>query len=140
MRSVEPRPERLQSFTNRAESPAPLVMINLLRYRENAQYPADFHAEPCTGREAYQRYGAVAAKQVAAVGGRVLWTGRVAASVIAPDGEEWDDALLVEYPSRAAFLQMLSEPAYRAAIPHRSAGLIDSRLIATHTNLSALHA
>ena len=140
MRSVEPNPERFQSFASGAEPPAPLIMINLLRYREKAQYPADFHAAPCTGREAYQRYGEVAAKQVAAVGGRVLWAGQVTASVIAPDPEAWDDAVLVEYPTRAAFLKMLSEPAYQAVVPHRSAALMDSRLIATHTTISALHA
>ena len=139
MRSVEPSPERFRSFTSGAEPPAPLIMINLLRYREKAEYPADFHAEPCTGRQAYQRYAAVAVKQIAAVGGRVLWTGKVTASVIAPDAEEWDDAVLVEYPSRAAFLKMLSDPAYQAAVPHRSAALIDSRLIATQTTTTALH-
>jgi len=80
MRSVEPSPERFRSFTSGADPPAPLIMINLLRYREKAEYPADFHAEPCTGREAYQRYHAM-----------------------------------------AAFLKMLSEPAYQAAVPHRSA-------------------
>ena len=84
MRSVEPSPERFQSFRSGAEPPAPLIMINLLRYHERAQYPADFPAEPCTGREAYQRYSAVAEKQLAAVGARILWSGQVAASVIAP--------------------------------------------------------
>lgn len=130
--SVEPSPERFRSFAEAATSSGPLVMINLLRYRAQAQYPAGFHAEPCTGREAYRRYGAVAFEQVAAVGGRILWAGQVAASVIAPDGEEWDDVVIVEYPSRTAFLKMLAEPAYQAAAPHRSAALVDSRLIATH--------
>ena len=69
-------------------------------------------------------------RHVAAVGGRVVWTGKVSTSAIAPDAEEWDEALLVEYPSRDAFLKMTSDPAYRAALPHRSAALRDSRLIA----------
>jgi len=55
----------------------------------------------------------------------------VRATLIAPEAEEWDDALLVEYPSRAAFLEMVSQPEYLAAAPHRSAALEDSRLIAT---------
>lgn len=139
MRTVEPTPERFEAFAKDADPPAPLIMINLLRYREQAEYPDAFDAEPCTGREAYQRYGAVAAGQIAAVGGRVLWAGAVAASVIAPDSEEWDDAVLVEYPTRDAFLKMLSEPAYLAAVPHRGAALSDSRLIATRTTMGALH-
>lgn len=32
-------------------------MLNLLRYRGQAEYPADFEAAACTGREAYGRYG-----------------------------------------------------------------------------------
>ena len=58
--------------------------------------------------------------------------------MIAPEAEAWDDAVLVEYPSRAAFLKMLSEPTYQAAVPHRSAALMDSRLIATHGARSKL--
>ena len=35
----------------------PIVMINLLRYRERAAYPEGSGAEPCSGRDAYRRYG-----------------------------------------------------------------------------------
>jgi len=137
-RSIEPSPERIESFVTCDEPGAPLIMINLLRYRERARYPDGFEAEPCTGREAYERYGAVAAQRVAAAGGRLLWMGRVSASVIAPDGEEWDDAILVEYPSREAFLKMIADPAYQAAAPHRTAALADSRLLASHTAMGGL--
>jgi hypothetical protein len=60
--------------------------------------------------------------------------GHVAVSVIAPEGEEWDDAVLVEYPSRKAFLDMLALPDYQAAVFHRTAALDDSRLIATRVD------
>ena len=84
MGDVEPSAERLQAF---AESPAddsPVVMINLLRYRQQAAYPEGFAAEPCSGREAYGRYGEVAIKTIAAVGGRMVWMGSVQATVIGP--------------------------------------------------------
>jgi uncharacterized protein (DUF1330 family) len=138
MRTVEPSQKRLQTFLEGAEPEGPVTMINLLRYNDRAQYPDGFEAEPCTGREAYQRYGAVAAKLIAEAGGRALWVGSVSASVIAPDEETWDDAILVEYPSRAAFLEMVSSPAYQAVAPHRTAALLDSRLIATKTVMGAL--
>jgi uncharacterized protein (DUF1330 family) len=133
MGTVEPSPGRLQAVLEAGEDDAPIVMINLLRYRAQAAYPDGFDAEPCSGREAYQRYGTVAAGRVASVGGRLLWMGRVRASVIAPDDETWDDAILVEYPSRRAFLEMVSQPEYLAAAVHRTAALADSRLIATVT-------
>ena len=137
-RTVEPSPERLQGLLAKLDDATPLVMINLLRYRERAQYPAGAGADPCSGREAYQRYAAVALQKVASVGGRLVWMGRVAASVIAPEGEEWHDAVLVEYPSRKAFLAMIALPDYQAAVLHRTAALEDSRLIATHAQAGPL--
>lgn len=137
MGSVEPSPDRLQAFLGAEDDGAPVVMINLLRYRERAAYPEGFAAEPCTGREAYQRYGSVAAQRISSVGGGLLWLGRVCFSVIAPQGEEWDDAILVQYPSRNAFLEMVAQPEYQAAAVHRTAALADSRLIATATVTSA---
>jgi len=131
MSSIEPSPEKLQSFLESGSDGASIVMINLLRYREQANYPEGFAGEPCSGREAYGRYGEVAIKTIAAVGGRMVWMGSVQATVIGPAGEEWDDAVLVEYPSRKAFLGMVSQPDYLAAAPHRTAALQDSRLIAT---------
>jgi len=133
MGSVEPTAEQIAALTASSDDDAPLVMINLLRYRERAAYPDGFDAEPCSGREAYGRYGAVALQRVASVGGSILWMGDVVATVIAPEGECWDDAVLVQYPSPQAFLEMVAQPEYLVAAPHRSAALADSRLIATHT-------
>jgi len=138
MQTVEPASGRIEGFLTAADDESPIVMINLLRYRAQAAYPKDFEAEPCSGREAYARYGATAAKTIASVGGRMLWMGSVRASLIAPDAEQWDDAILVEYPSRKAFVEMVSQPVYQAAAPHRTAALEDSRLIATRTLASSL--
>ena len=106
-------------------------MINLLRYRDRAAYPPDADAEPCSGREAYQRYGMRVMPMVAEVGGHMVWMGNVKQTFIGPDGEHWDDAVLVHYPSRTAFLAMVTRPDYERASVHRTAALADSRLIAT---------
>ena len=50
MKTVEPSPERLEAFLS-GDDDAPIVMINLLRYREQAAYPEGFDAEPCSGRD-----------------------------------------------------------------------------------------
>jgi uncharacterized protein (DUF1330 family) len=135
---VEPRPERLRAFLEGGGDDSPVVMINLLRYRERAAYPEGCDAAPCSGGEAYQRYAAAAVGRIASVGGRVLWMGHVDLSLIAPEFEAWDDALLVEYPSRKAFVEMVSQPEYQAIAAHRTAALEDSRLIATRTQASLL--
>jgi uncharacterized protein (DUF1330 family) len=109
----------------------PVVMINLLRYREQADYGSRADIEPCSGSEAYRRYMKQAFTFVTAVGGTVVWQGAPRAVLLGPPGERWDLALLVKYPSKAAFLAMVSDPAYQAVAAHRTAALEDSRLIAT---------
>ena len=108
-----------------------LVMINLLKYREAAAYPEGYDAEPCSGREAYRRYGQAAIRFITAVGGEVIWEGSPKAMLIGPRDEEWHKALLVRYPTKHAFLTMIGNPQYQAITVHRTAALEDSRLIAT---------
>jgi uncharacterized protein (DUF1330 family) len=109
----------------------PIVMINLLRYRDRAAYPGGSGAEPCSGREAYRRYGQVSIRLITAVGGQVIWQGSPKAVLVGAPGEQWHKALLVRYPSKRAFLEMISSPEYQAIAVHRTAALEDSRLIAT---------
>jgi uncharacterized protein (DUF1330 family) len=108
----------------------PVIMLNMLRFREQAAYPADSEAPPCSGREAYARYGPLAAEHVRAVGGRPVWMGAPQLTLIGPSDETWDQVLLVQYPSRKAFLTMAANPAYLACAVHRTAALADSRLVA----------
>jgi uncharacterized protein (DUF1330 family) len=130
MPSIEPLPEELQKLVAEANDEAAIVMINLLRYRDRAVYPSDSEADPCSGVEAYQRYGALVLPMLGEVGARILWRGSVQQLVIGPQGEAWDDVLLVQYPSRRAFFTMVSRPDYLQAVVHRNAALSDSRLIA----------
>ena len=131
MGNIEPDPKRFQAFIENVADDQPIVMINLLRYREKAAYPAGSDHEPCSGREAYQRYGALVQAHLAKAGGSPVWMGTVQASPIAPEGEEWDDAILVRYPNKKAFIQMVSSPEYLKDAVHRGAALEDSRLICT---------
>jgi uncharacterized protein (DUF1330 family) len=132
--TVEPDPARFLDQIAAVPGGVPVTMLNLLRFRERASYDdaGDAGLEPCSGREAYeQRYGACAFEHVTRVGGEVLWGGEAAGSLIAPEGEEWDTALLVRYPSIEAFTEMIGDPDYTACSRHRRAALADSRLIAT---------
>jgi uncharacterized protein (DUF1330 family) len=54
-------------------------------------------------------------------------------SVIGPVSGEWDLVWLVEYPSRAKFLEMATNEEYLKVHAHREAALADSRLIACST-------
>lgn len=138
MPSINPSAAQFEAFLARVPADVLVVMLNLLRFRELAKYPAGFDATPCSGQEAYSRYGAVAAQRIASVGGRLLWARSALTTVIGPEDEEWDSVVLVEYPSKQAFVEMLGQPEYQAVSPHRTAALADSRLVATDPQANPL--
>ncbi len=113
----------------------PVYMLNLLRFRDQADYGERDDIEACSGRKAYARYGAGIADILQKVGGRPVWQGDAQLSFIAPDGEVWDECLLVRYPDVKAFQAMLTNPDYQAQTFHRDAALLDARLVITHTAL-----
>ena len=133
IRTIDPTRDDLKRLTQTVPLDTPVTMLNLLRYRAEAAYPADAGHAPCTGREAYQRYADVALKKIRELGGEPVLLAPVLARVIAPAGEEWDDLLLVRYPSLGALLTMIGMPDYRAATVHRMAALEDARLFVTRT-------
>jgi uncharacterized protein (DUF1330 family) len=131
MPSINPSPTQLAAFTADVADDTPLLMLNLLRFRRQASYATTSNHVPCSGHEAYARYSQTALRKVRGVGGDVQLMAAAQAALIAPADEQWDELLLVRYPSKAAFLSMLADPEYRAATEHRTAALADSRLIAT---------
>lgn len=112
---------------------APVEMLNLLRFRPRAAYPEGHPAaaEGLSGAEAYRRYGRESGPVFARVGGTILWSGRPELVLIGPTDESWDAAFVARYPSAAAFLDMVTDPAYRVAVVHRQAAVATSRLIRT---------
>jgi len=111
----------------------PVVMLNLLKFRPRSR---DGNG---TGMEAYTRYANVAQRLVEARGGRVVWVGFVDHPALHQGGGdvEWDAAQLVQYPSRAAFVDMVTAPEYLAANEHRKNGVEKHVILATTTMLSA---
>ena len=134
---VGPTREQFAALREAAGSPddGPVVMLNLNRYRDRAAYPSEYDgAESGTdvsGLEAYQRYGAVAGRAVAEVGGRPLWTTTVTGAVVACEHEFYDEVLAVWYPSRAEFLRMQGLDWYVPALVHRQAGLERATVLIT---------
>ena len=127
---VDPTRELMAEFRE-LPSDRPIAMINLLRFRETAAYPADHpgHAVTRTGAEAYTAYGRTSAAPFARSGGRQIWLGRPELTLIGPRDESWDLAFIAWYPSGEAFGAMLRDPEYRTAVVHRQAAVADSRLI-----------
>jgi uncharacterized protein (DUF1330 family) len=107
----------------------PVVMVNLLTFKPRADAPD----EGITGEEAYRRYAASMREVVESRGGRFLWIGRVDSQVIGTGGEGFHMIGLVEYPSRAAFVAIATDPRVQEIGVHRAAGLESQWLLATTT-------
>ena len=135
---VAPTPEQLRTMIDEGPD-GPIVMVNLLKYREKADYAADCAEakENASGLEAYRRYGAVALKCVGEAGGGLVWGGAQALVFIGGSEQDWDEVICVRYPSRQAFLQMVSRPDYLAATYHRDAGLARTALLCCKAGTAA---
>jgi hypothetical protein len=110
----------------------PVVMLNLLRFRAQADYSATPHLappEPIDGAAAYQRYIEHTLPLLRKSGGDVTFLGRGGALLIGPPEERWDAALLVRQRSVDDFLTFASDEEYLAGLGHRTAALEDSRLL-----------
>ncbi len=130
MAFIEFSPDAADTFAQQPDAEHPMVMLNLLRYKASANYPEHAKQARCSGREAYQRYAALVVPLVDGIGAQVKLMGRFQATLIGAPDERWDDLLMVEYPSRKVFLDLMKSEAYQAVVFHRQAALEDSRLIA----------
>lgn len=131
MRSIEPTSDSVKDLMSKVPAGVPLVMLNLLRFRERADYPAELALAPCSGRDAYAAYKRNIKPHLANAGARVIWEAQAKHAFVAPPHEKWDEVLLVAYPSRDAFMAMLRSPDYQAITMHRTAALADARLVVT---------
>ncbi len=129
-RSVVPSEAQLKALVAKGPE-GPIVMVNLLKFRAKAQYAPDRAeaSENLTGREAYLRYGMVAQKCVMEAGGSIVWGGNQKLVVVGDDADTWDQVICVRYPSRTAFVAMISRPDYLAASYHRDAALERTSLL-----------
>lgn len=112
-----------------AKRPGTVTMLNLLKFRDAADYSQHPDEPARTGRDAYAFYAAHALPIVSSYGGRTVFSGNLAETIIGPTGLEWDQVLLVEYPRVATFMEMVQSAEYRAISHHRTAALEDSRLV-----------
>jgi uncharacterized protein (DUF1330 family) len=116
-----------------SDDDGPVTMLNLVKYRD-ASLDGDG-----SGRDAYQRYTSKAQGYVERVGGKVLWAGVVAEAALqdglSDDEVDFDWALLVWYPNRAAFLDMVTSSDYLAANEHRTNGVAKHAILASRTLL-----
>ena len=95
----------------------PFVMLNLLKFKKEG------------GREAYFRYIKESGPFVEAVGAKVIYFGKP--KELLQGKEDWNLLMLVQYPSRKAFLKMANNPDYLKVHEFRAEGMERAVLYAT---------
>lgn len=134
MPTTETDPADLTAAIAAFPADSPLFMVNLLRFRPQAEYAADSDAAPASGQEAYlARYLPAFNIAVQPYGGsELVFAGIVAARLVGPVDDNWDAVGIVRYPNIEAFQNLVNDATYQAtAEPHRRAALADWRLYAT---------
>jgi hypothetical protein len=109
-----------------------VVMLNLIRFREIADYSATpelIPNEPINGKRAYQLYIEHTLPFLTKSGGEILFMGEGGSFLIGPANEHWDAVLLIKQNSVDSFLSFESNQDYMKGIGHRTAALEDSRLL-----------
>jgi uncharacterized protein (DUF1330 family) len=118
MSAVAPTAEAIKAFTELPDT-GPVVMVNLLKFKPNG------------GAQSYAKYAQAVLKMIEAMGGKAVFSGQVEGTVIGD--RTWDAILLVQYPSRKAFLDMIADPEYQKHHVHREEALVAAELYATHS-------
>ncbi|MFV2196702.1 DUF1330 domain-containing protein [Nocardiopsis sp. LOL_012] len=93
----------------------PFVMLNLLRFAPD-------------GRPSYEEYSRRTAHFLKKYGGKLLYAGDGQTALVAEEGQSWDAVLVVQYPSREAFSQMVADPEYQQVTHLRSQALTEAVL------------
>ncbi len=109
-----------------------VVMLNMLRLREIADYsdtPDLSPSTPISGREALQKYIQHTMPFLQQSGGELVLLGDGGKFFIGPSDEQWDVVMLVRQSSIESFIAFASNPEYLAGVGHRTAALVDSRLL-----------
>lgn len=95
-------PAALQAFLDEQDD-TPVVMLNLIRF------------QPDGGRNRYLDYLGLAKPILARFGAQILLGGDGLAVLTEGPAQGWDAAVLVQYPQRSTFMQMVADPDYQVA-------------------------
>jgi len=128
---LEPTQEAGRAFVMRRMQGS-IVMLNMLRFRQIADYSATPDLAPSTaisGAAAFQKYIDHTLPYLREMGGDLVFLGSGGKFMIGPEAERWDLVMMVRQSSVESFLAFASHEAYLAGMGHRTAALEDSRLL-----------
>ena len=133
---INPNKKSITNFIENIDMDKPVVMLNLLKYFDKAQYPISYTGDKnISGKAAYDLYKRVLTNSNKE--GIKLLLSLDAKSPIIGDitkdsQDDWDEVMIVEYANPMIFINMLKGEEYRKSLVHREAGLKATKLILTY--------
>ena len=122
MYDVDVDPKQLDEFTKNSDQ-GPFLMLNLLKLKKDG------------GDKDYARYLAESSPFAEAIGATVEYFG--IPQELLTGKEDWDLIMLIRYPSRQAFLDLINDPGYLKAHEWRHKGVERAVLYPTSPQSSA---
>ncbi len=113
--SIDPTAEDVRKYIDEDDG-EPVIMLNLLAFDGEA------------GRQKYNEYAMATVPHMARVKAELIYFGDTSTALVPDDGHEWDAVILVKYPNRNAFLEMVMDPEYQKISKLRTAALKDAVL------------
>lgn len=110
-------------FPEVAPGQGPVVMLNLVKFKNRKIYMEEY-------LPAFNHV----TKELGIEGVNVRFLGEVIGNIIADENDQWDEVLLVEYPSAEIFRKIAESELYQTvANPLRLAGTAEIKLIMTRS-------
>src|SRR6266404_2221481 len=106
---IEPAAADLEAF-RKCDDGRPFILVQLLRFTEG-------------GRDKYLQYSATAQPILRALCAQALYAGEWVKRLVAGEEQPWDAIVVVRYPNRSAYVQLLGDPGFRAIADLRRAAL-----------------
>ncbi len=113
--AIEAASEDLQRFRN-GDRGHPFVLVQLLRFVDG-------------GREKYLQYSTAAQPILFRLGAQILYAGECIEPLLAGEGQAWDGIVVVRYPRRSVYVDMLADADYQAIVQLRRSALREAVLL-----------
>lgn len=129
---LEATQELGKEFYQKFNGKGKIVMLNMLKFREEADYTNLENLKPkeaISGRQAYELYMECTMPFLKEAGSNIRFFGDSRSFLIGPETEKWDAILLVEHKSVVDFMAFAQNEGYLKTAGHRTAALEDSRLL-----------
>lgn len=133
MPHLMPTPSQLETLMALPQD-TPVAVLNMFRFRERAEYQEDdpeygSPAADISGEQAMALYTEEAGASLTGLGGHVEFRAAAAQVMIGPEDAHWHMVAIMYFPTRSAFVNMLTDPGFQQARRHRKAALADHYMV-----------